>query len=153
MHFSPLNACPRDLYVASCVRAGDPILWDPGDDNGGTVKGKVTTADGQPAAFVTILVKVKDATRSALTDEDGSFILRNLPAGSYNLEISLTGFATTTEHVTVEARKTVLLSIRLQLSERQLQQVVVIGGVNKFARSNSDYVAKMPLDNLENPQV
>ena len=153
IHFSPLNACSRDLYVTSCVRAGDPILRDPGDDNGGTVKGKVTTADGQPAAFVTILVKVKDATRSALTDEDGSFILRNLPAGSYNLEISLTGFATTTEHVTVEVRKTVLLSIRLQLSERQLQQVVVIGGINKFARSNSDYVAKMPLDNLENPQV
>jgi len=39
------------------------------------------------------------------------------------------------------------------MSEKQLQEIVVTGGINKFRRSASDYVAKMPLKNIENPQV
>jgi len=121
------------------------------EDNGGAIKGKVTTADGQPAAVVT--VQVKGTKRSTLTEEDGSFSLRNLPAGKYELEISLTGSATTTQSVTVEYRKITAVTIQLQLSGRQLQEVVVTGGRNKFSRTSSDYVAKMPLSNLENAQV
>lgn len=121
------------------------------EDNKGTVKGKVYTVDGQPAAAVTIVVK--GTRRSTLTEEDGSFILRNLPAGHYELEISLTGFAPTTQSVVVEYRKITAVSIQLQVSGQQLQEVVVTGGRNKFARTGSNYVAKMPLSNLENPQV
>jgi iron complex outermembrane receptor protein len=29
----------------------------------------------------------------------------------------------------------------------------VSGGVNKFAQKETDYIARMPLKNLENPQV
>jgi iron complex outermembrane receptor protein len=121
------------------------------EDNGGTIKGKIYTTDGQPAAAVTVLVK--GTKRSALTEEDGSFILHNIPAGNYELEISLTGFATTRQYVVVEYRKTTAVAIQLQLSGQQLQEVVVTGGRNKFSRTGSSYVAKMPLTNLENPQV
>lgn len=123
------------------------------DDNTGTIKGTVTTADGQPAASVTIVTTVGRAKRFAFTGEDGSFILRNLPAGTYDLEISFTGHSTITRQVTVDHRRTTTISIVLQLSERQLQQVIVTGGVNKFARRSSDYVSKMPLSSMENPQV
>ncbi|MES1249764.1 MAG: carboxypeptidase-like regulatory domain-containing protein, partial [Chitinophaga rupis] len=123
------------------------------DDNRGIVKGKVTTADGQAAGSVTVTLKAKGILRSTLTEEDGSFTLRNLPAGSYDVEISLTGFATTTQTITVENKKTTDIAIQLQLSGKQLQEVVVMGGRNKFARSSSNYVAKMPLSNMENPQV
>ncbi|HEY1215775.1 MAG TPA: DUF2012 domain-containing protein, partial [Bryobacteraceae bacterium] len=109
------------------------------------------TADGQPAASVTI--RVKSNGRTALTDEDGVFTLSNLPAGEYDLEVSLTGFATATQHVIVEPRHTTNLSIRLQVSEQQLQEVVVTGGANRLARRSSDDLAKMPLKNMENPQV
>jgi len=115
------------------------------------VKGTVLTADGQPAAAVT--VRIKSNGRTSLTDDDGAFVLYNLPAGEYDLEISLTGFQTTVEHITVAAHKTTTLNIRLQLSEKQLEQVIVTGGINKFSRGSSDYVSKMPLKNLENPQV
>ncbi|HVU99139.1 MAG TPA: TonB-dependent receptor [Puia sp.] len=115
------------------------------------IKGKVLTADGQPAASVTI--RVKSNGRTTLTDDDGVFTLSNLPAGEYDLEVSLTGFATTTQHVIVEPRRTTNLSIRLQVSEQQLQEVVVTGGVNRLARRSSDDLARMPLKNTENPQV
>jgi len=123
---------------------------DPGDP-APPIKGKVLTADGQPAASVTI--RIKSNGRTALTDDDGAFTLSNLPAGEYDLEISLTGFATTTQHVVVEPRRTTNLSIRLQVSERQLQEVVVTGGTNRLARRSSDDLARMPLKNTENPQV
>jgi len=115
------------------------------------IKGKVLTADGQPAASVTILIKSNG--RSTLTDDDGVFTLSNLPAGDYDLEISLTGFATITQHVTVQPRRTTNLAIRLEVSERQLQEVVVTGGTNRLARPSSDDLAKMPLKNTENPQA
>jgi len=122
-----------------------------GEENNGSIKGKVTTTEGQPAAFVTI--QVKGSRRSTLTDEDGNFTLRNLAAGEYELEISMTGFATVSQRVTVESRKSTTVAIQLQVSGRQLQEVVVAGGRNKFARNSSDYAAKMPLKNIENPQV
>jgi iron complex outermembrane receptor protein len=116
-----------------------------------SIKGKVLTADGQPAAAVTIVIKSNH--RTFLTGEDGSFTLNNLPAGDYDLEISLSGFATTTERITIRTRKTADIIIHLQVSEKQLQEVVVTGGINKFSRSSSDYVAKMPLKDIEDPQV
>jgi iron complex outermembrane receptor protein len=122
-----------------------------GEENNGSIRGKVTTAEGQPAAFVTI--QVKGSRRSTLTDEEGNFTLRNLAAGEYELEISMTGFATVSQRVTVESRKSTTVAIQLQVSGRQLQEVVVAGGRNKFARNSSDYAAKMPLKNIENPQV
>ena len=111
----------------------------------------MTTTEGQPAAFVTI--QVKGSRRSTLTDEDGNFTLRNLAAGEYELEISMTGFATVSQRVRVESRKSTTVAIQLQVSGRQLQEVVVAGGRNKFARNSSDYAAKMSLKNIENPQV
>ena len=115
------------------------------------VKGTVLTADGQPAAAVT--VRIKSNGRTTLTGDDGTFVLYNLAAGEYDLEISLTGFQTTIQHITVQAHRTTTVDIRLQVSEKQLEQVVVTGGINKFSRSSSDYVSKMPLKDLENPQV
>src|ERR1700760_4315313 len=87
------------------------------------VKGRVLTADGQPAASV--VVRVKSNGRTTLTDDEGAFTLSNLPAGEYDLEISLVGFAPTTQHVVVDAHHPTTLSIRLQVSEQQLQDVVV----------------------------
>lgn len=122
-----------------------------GDENSGSVKGRVTTADGQPAAFVSI--QVRGFNKSTVTDEDGSFVLRGLVPGEYDLEISLTGYATIVQRVAVVHGKVTSISIQLLVSGRQLQEAVVTGGRNKFARASSDYVSRMPLKNLENAQV
>lgn len=123
------------------------------EENRGGVKGKVTTSDGQPAASVTVLVKGKGVLRSILTEEDGTFSLRSLPVGSYEVEVSLTDFATTTQPFIVENKKVTTIAIQLQISGQKLQEVIVTGGRNKFSRTSSNYVAKMPLKNMENPQA
>ncbi len=117
----------------------------------GTIKGTVTTSDNKPAAWVTILIK--ENKRTTLTDEAGNFILSKLAAGNYQLEISLTGYQTLLKEVSVAAGATQNIALQLQVSEKQLVEVTVTSGRNRFAKTGSDYVAKMPLKNLENPQV
>jgi iron complex outermembrane receptor protein len=133
------------IFISLSVLANDP------EDGGGHVKGKVTTSDGQAAASVT--VQVKGAKKNALTDEDGLFELRNLPAGTYELEVSLVGYETTTQTVVVKNKEITAISFDLKLSGKQLEEVIVTQGNRKFGRTSSNLVARLPLRNLENPQV
>ncbi len=79
--------------------------------------------------------------------------MRNLPAGTYELEISLAGYETTTKAVIVSDKETIAVSITLKLSEKELETVTVTSGRRKFIRKSSDYVSRMPLKNMENPQA
>lgn len=118
------------------------------EDGKGIVTGRVTTSDGQPAVVVT--VTLKGTQRNTITDEQGNFILRGVPEGTHQLEISLTGYETTLRDVEVQRDKTVRLSIQLTVSQKQLEEVII-------SRRNSNkvntFVAKTPLKDLENPQV
>lgn len=121
------------------------------EDNIGHLKGLVTTSEGRPAAAVT--VQLKGTKKSTITAEDGTFTISNIPVGSYEVEISLVGYETTTQAVTVENKQTKNIALQLQVSEKQLQEVVVSSGRNKFNKKETEYVSRMPLSNLENPQV
>lgn len=121
-------------------------------EGGGNIRGKATTTEGTPAASV--LIRITGTNKNAVTDENGDFSFRNIEAGSYTLEASLVGFAVVTQTVTVEKHKTAYIAIQLAVSAKQLDEVVVhAGNRNRFSKSSSEYVAKMPLKNLENPQV
>ncbi|WP_206513864.1 TonB-dependent receptor [Pseudoflavitalea rhizosphaerae] len=118
-------------------------------DETGIIRGKVTTSDGNPAEAVT--VTFKGTKRSAVTDEFGNFLVRNLEPGNYTLEISLVGHETYQKEVTVKEKETINITIELQVSSKDLQEVIVSG--NKMTRTSSDYVSKINLKNTENSQV
>ncbi len=92
----------------------------------GGVKGKISTSDNTPAAMVT--VTIKGTKKNTLTSDDGYFIIRNIKPGDYELEFSLVGYENVTKHVTIEANKTGDLSVQLQISDKQLQDVIVKTG-------------------------
>ncbi|MBC8084226.1 MAG: TonB-dependent receptor [Hymenobacter sp.] len=118
----------------------------------GTIQGHVTTPAGQPAAGVS--VGIKGTTKGASTDTNGNYRLGGLQPGTYTLGVRLLGYGTQERPVTVAAGQTSTQDFQLTASTEQLAEVVVEGGaLNKFARKESEYVAKMPLKNLENPQV
>src|SRR5690606_19523488 len=117
----------------------------------GTIKGTITTNDGQPAPYVTI--QIKDKNRGVVTDEKGGYTFRKVQPGEYVLLVSLVGFSSTERNVTVEAGKTNDVDIQLQLSDTQLQEVIIKGNLNKFGKKESEHIARLPISNLENPQV
>ncbi|SDL43694.1 TonB-dependent receptor [Siphonobacter aquaeclarae] len=118
----------------------------------GTVTGSVRTSDGHPAPFVD--VSVRGTGRGTLTDENGNYQIKNVPAGIRQLIIQLVGYTPLEQTVEIPENQTVSLDpISLREDSRTLQEVVVTANNQSFTRAESEFVAKMPLKNLENPQV
>lgn len=119
--------------------------------NTGTIKGKVTTKDAQAGAFVTITVIGTD--RQTISDEEGLFTITKVPTGSQEVEVTLVGYETLRQKVQVDANRTTTIDLQITISNSQLQEVTVTNSKSKFVYKSSEHVARMPLRNLENPQV
>ena len=118
----------------------------------GSIKGIVTTIDGAPAQGVT--VKLKNNSKGTIANTNGSFEFKNLPAGNYTVEFSMIGYETSAVEASItEDKPTADLSVQLDFSSRKLDEVIISSGGNRFAKKESDDVSKMPISNMENPQV
>jgi iron complex outermembrane receptor protein len=117
----------------------------------GIIKGKVTTSDNEPAVNVT--VKLKNKPRTVLTTEDGSFTIRNLAAGDYELEISLVGYQTTTERVSVRSKETSTVTIQLQVTGKQLQEVVISASSGSYKSDQPSSSLRIQTSLMETPQA
>ncbi|HEU4551438.1 MAG TPA: TonB-dependent receptor [Chitinophaga sp.] len=141
----------RAVLVVILVSMGFGAAFANDEENGGTIKGTVTTSDNKPAAAVTVLLK--GTKKGARTNDDGTFQIRNVAPGTYTVEVSLIGYETVAETVTIAQQQTVTVQLRLDVSEKSLSEVVVTGAYSRFNPPSSEYVAKLPLKNIENPQV
>ncbi|WP_205748351.1 TonB-dependent receptor [Dyadobacter bucti] len=118
----------------------------------GIIRGIVTTIDGAPAQG--IAVSLRNTSKGTIANANGSFEFRNMPAGVYIVEFSLIGYETSTAGAVItEDNPTADLAVRLDFSSRKLDEVIITSGGNRFARKESDDVSKMPISNMENPQV
>ncbi|EDM36954.1 ferrichrome-iron receptor [Pedobacter sp. BAL39] len=117
----------------------------------GNIKGSVKTSDGKPAPFVTVSIKDVKSTQA---DEKGDFMLRDVEAGNYRLDASYVGMTTQSSQIKVLAGVTITENFRLAANSQELTEIEVNGKmVNKFVVRKTETVAKLPLKNLENPQV
>jgi iron complex outermembrane receptor protein len=94
-------------------------------DPGGKISGIVRTADGAPASFVS--VSVRETGQKTVTSEDGLFTLFGLPAGSYTLTFTATGFNALEKVVQLQKEESLSVDVSLTQSARELSQVVVTG--------------------------
>ncbi|QNH61986.1 TonB-dependent receptor [Hymenobacter sediminicola] len=116
------------------------------------IRGRVTTSDGNPAEAVT--VGLKGRSQGTITNSRGEYVLERVPEGTYTLVISAIGLKSAEKTVSVSSGQSITQDFTLAENAEQLREVVVSGNrTNKFARKQSEYVSKMPLSNLENPQV
>lgn len=114
----------------------------------GSVKGKLTTSDGQPGAYVT--VRIDRSNKGAISNEKGEYIIKNVKPGNWTLKISAVDAIAQDQAVTVVAGQTATVDFVLNANAAQLHEVIV---ADKASRRESRSTAKMPLKNLENPQV
>jgi uncharacterized membrane protein YgcG len=97
----------------------------------GSIKGKVVDVMNNlplPDATVTITNKEdSSATGFAVTDKTGAFELKNIPAGSYILGISFTGYATFMRNLDITAAKSVfdLDTVKLNTDTSMMASVIV----------------------------
>lgn len=116
----------------------------------GTIKGKITTADNKPAEGVTILIR--NSTKNAVADNDGVFEIKNVLKGNYSLLVSLVGYKDFEEEVTVEEGKTTTVNIQLTLSNRELNEVVVVANKNSIKTNRLSSSLRLQTPILEIPQ-
>ncbi len=117
----------------------------------GSIKGNVKSKDGKGVAYVTVGIK---GLKSTQTDAQGTYILKGIEEGNHTLSLSYIGLDTQHRQVTVNASETSTANFILAENSQELSEVEVNGKkVNKFVTKKSETVAKLPLDNLENPQV
>jgi len=115
---------------------------------GGTIKGTITTSDGKPASNVT--VRVDHSKWGGISDEKGAFAIKNVKPGTWTLKVTAVSVMAEERTVIVAAGQTVTVDFTLNESAAQLHEIIISStNPNKENRT----VAKMPLKNLENPQV
>ncbi|MBW3466976.1 TonB-dependent receptor [Arthrospiribacter ruber] len=121
--------------------------------NPATIQGKVITETGLPLPFANVYLK--DKNKGALTDEEGHFTIDQVTAGKYILVISHLGYATKEIQLKLENGQTLYVPAvsLLENGSDLLEFTLTDGRINEFANKETDYVARMPLKNLENPQV
>lgn len=113
------------------------------------IGGKVVTSDGQPAAGVSI--SLKGSNRGSATDANGKYRIPEVGEGTYTVSASAVGMEPVERTVTVGRWGVYTLDFTLVVSAEQLKTVVVTSG--RDLNQEDRFVAKMPLKNLENPQV
>jgi len=138
----------KKVYRIYCLLFLLPILSF-AQNGKGIIKGKVLSADSMPASFVP--VGLKGTTIGTTTDAEGNYQFK-VPAGQHTLLIQLVGHEPEEKVLEVKEGETIAVDdFTLRENSKELQEVIVEG--SKFTNKESDYVARLPLKDLENPQV
>lgn len=136
------------LSGASLLRAGNTT--DEIETGNGTIKGKITTANHKPAEGVTILIR--NSARNAVADNDGVFEIKNIAAGKYTLIVSLVGYKDAEQEVLVEKGRISHADVQLSLSDKELNDVIVVANKNNFKTNRLSGSLRLQTPLLQIPQ-
>ena len=117
-----------------------------------TIKGKITHATTENADNVSVILKGTQI--GTITNASGEYEIKNLKPGNYTLRISLVGHSSKEKNVSLKGGDEIVENFTITSGTEQLAEVAVNGGkINPFTRKESRVVSKMPLKDIENPQV
>ncbi|MCH5600611.1 TonB-dependent siderophore receptor [Niabella ginsengisoli] len=94
---------------------------------------------------------LKGTAKGAVANKNGAFEIKNIAPGTYTLSTSFVGLVNQQQEVEVTNQTTTEVYFVLNENKEQLEEVIISGHKSKNATTTT--VAKMPLKNLENPQI
>lgn len=117
----------------------------------GSIKGRITSSDAIAAEDITVRLKGTGLQQS--TDANGSYEFKNVKPGTYIVSVSGVGRKAEEKSVSVAASETETADFVLMQTADQLREVNISSRKQgRVVTRESNYAAKMPLSNLENPQ-
>lgn len=116
------------------------------------IRGVVKTADGQPAEYVN--VGIVGSIKGGITNAAGEFRINNVHPGTYTVFTSFVGLEKKSREVTVQAQEWAIVDFSLSEQATDLLEVVVSDIFsNRFYSDSNFAVSKLPIKDIENPQV
>ena len=123
------SSVPRAIALTAAVLLAAPALLSAQQ---GTVTGTVRDqSTGDPMSTVQIYIPALDI--GVLSQENGRFLLLNVPAGTHTVNAERIGYRTMSTEVTVTAGGTAVADFAMQPEALALEQIVVTGLVDPVA--------------------
>lgn len=135
------------VLCCTCILAG-LLSYAQG---GSTLHGKVFSSDGQPVEGVSVvLAGTKQATT---TNNAGEYKITGIQPGNYTIRITSVELKPVEKEIVIKEGEATECNFNLTENHAFLEEIVIAGRKNKFYSKESQTVAKIPLNRLENPQV
>lgn len=117
-----------------------------------TIKGQISLTNNQAADNVSVTLKgTKIGTN---TDANGFYEIKNIKPGNYVLKVSGIGYSSKEKSVSLNSGDSIIEDFKISENSQELNEIVVNGNrKNPLARKETQQVSRLPLKNLENPQV
>ena len=122
----------------------------------GRLTGRVLDAAKQPLVGANVIVPI--AHLGAASDAEGRYVITNLPAGTYEVKVSLIGYRPTTiQDVRILADNTTTLDLKLEEAPVEIGEVVVsakrpvvdVNLTSNLASVSREEIAKLPVQELQ----
>ena len=134
-----MKKCIFNLLICLSFLGQTYIFAQKPHNEGLSIEGHVFNQETEEAVMYAS-VMLKNTTIGTTTDEEGSFIIRNLKAGSYVLQISCLGFETKELNVEITNAKTPHIHVELKPYAVTIEQVVVSANRNETKRTEAPVI-------------
>jgi iron complex outermembrane receptor protein len=120
--------------------------------NSGTISGTLKQHSGEVLPEAT--VELVELNKHTLTDQEGKFSFDHLTEGEYHVKIQVIGSDEKVVEVKVKDNEPAVINYQLEKENISVIQEITLSTItNKFSKKESPYVSKLPLKNMETPQV
>ncbi|MFH5831772.1 TonB-dependent siderophore receptor [Halalkalibaculum sp. DA384] len=149
MAFSEINLLKISVFLVLLLLS---ISFSARAQTTGSIEGRVIDIEDKPLPNINI--RLEGTSYGAATNTDGYYIINEIPAGDYTFVVSGIGYEEETRAISVQADQSLTIDVTLSDSNQELQEVIVrAGNANKFSTEITQHVAKLPIRNINNPQV
>ena len=112
----------KALFFISIVLLGNSLL---AQQRVGTIKGKITLETGEAAIGTAIVLQ--ETNLGAVVNLSGTYEIKHVPSGTYNLLISAVGYKQVTQTITLKPGETVIFNQTISEKTLELDELVVYG--------------------------
>jgi iron complex outermembrane receptor protein len=99
-----------------------------------------------------VLVSIPEIQKETISDENGNYILANLPSGKFKIVFSFIGFETFSKDIEIDKKEQSIL-VQLQEDFHQMDEVIVSTAFNKLQSQNVMKVEHQSIKSLQQKGV
>jgi iron complex outermembrane recepter protein len=118
--------------------------------NTGILKGIIKTSDNKPAEGVS--VSIKGTNKNTIADNIGAYSIKNVPAGTYTLMVTLIGYDDLSKEISINPGEITTIDLDLTLSNNQLDQVVILSNKSAFKTNRISSSLRLQSPIIQIPQ-